>query len=105
MDLTVSTGSWLNLTQLLEFKGVIFWDQTEYPDIALSDDDTYIQLTDAQAHRIDLIAQDFYGDSELLWILQVANNVDLPNQFVEGQVIRIPAKATVSTLLAPKDIL
>lgn len=101
----ITPGSWLNLSQLLDFKGVVFWDQTTYPDIPFSDDDTYLQLTDEQAHRVDLIAFDQYGDPELLWVILLANDVNLPNQLIEGQVIRIPAKATVDLLLAPPDVI
>jgi hypothetical protein len=98
-EVTPSPGSWLNLTSLLEFKGIIFWDQFDFPDIPFSNDDQYIQLTGLQAQRIDLVASDAYGDAELLWALLLANNCDLPNQFIEGQTIRIPAKETIDQLL------
>lgn len=103
-QIDITPGSWLNLTQLLTFKGLTFWDLTTYPDIPYDNDDVFLQLTDEQANRIDLVAFDQYGDPELLWVLLLANNVDLPNQFIEGQVIRVPAKSTVDTLLAPPDV-
>jgi len=102
-EINISPGSWLNLTRLLDFKGLIFWDQTEYPEIPFSTDDTYVQLEQGQATRLDLIAYDFYDDPELMWVIQVANNLDLPNQAREGMVIRIPARETVDGLLRPVE--
>jgi Base plate wedge protein 53 len=56
-------------------------------------------LNQIQAQRPDLIAYDAYGDSALMWIILLANNTDLPNQFVENQIIRVPAKSTVDSIL------
>ena len=103
-QVVVNPGSWLNLSQLLEFQGIAFWDQIDYPDIPFDDADIYHTLTDAESHRPDLLAFDSYGNAQLLWILLLANDIDLPNQLVEGQVIRIPAKKTINIILAPKNI-
>lgn len=100
-QITISPGSWLNLTELLEFKGTLFWDLTEYPDIPTSDDDEIVQLTQQQAERLDLLASDKYGDPELLWVILLANDIELPNQLREGLILRIPAKATVDDILRP----
>lgn len=96
---SVTKSSWLNRTKLLSFKGVLFWDQTEYPTIDFTDNDIYIQLTDTQSKRIDLVAYQYYGDAELLWVLLLANDKDLPNQFIGGETIRIPSRDTVNLLL------
>ena len=98
-SVTVVDSSWLNLTSLLEFQGTLFWDQTEYPDIPYSDGDTYLQITDIQARRIDQLAYQYYGDSNLMWMILLANNKMLPNQFMGAEMIRIPAKATINSLL------
>ena len=103
-DLTITQGSWLNRKNLLEYKGVIFWDHTDLPDIEFNDDDQYVQLTAEQARRIDLLAHDTYGDSELMWVILQANGKDLPNQFVEGELIRVPARSTIEQLLSPQEI-
>lgn len=99
-EVSLTDGSWLNLTNLLEFNGIVFWDQTLYPDIPFSPNDVFIQLTTDQASRVDLIAFDAYGDAELFWIILLANNVDYPNQLIEGQTIRIPSQKTVDTILS-----
>lgn len=100
-EVVLNPGSWLNLSNLLEFQGITFWDQFDYPDIPYDTNDVYVTLTDAQARRPDLIALDKYGNDQLLWVLLLANDVDLPNQLVEGQVIRVPAKSTIDILLTP----
>jgi len=101
VDVKIEQQSWLQLTNLLDFDGVIFWDQTEFPDIVISEDDQYITLSQAQSKRIDLIAWDFYGDVNMFWVIMLANNIDLPNQLREGMVLRLPAQSTIDDLLKP----
>lgn len=101
MDLSIDANSWLNLTNLLQSGEYIFWDQTEYPDIPLTVGDQYIQLTQQQASRIDLLAFDTYGDPVLLWVIMLANNIDYPSQMYEGMVIRLPAQDTIDSILQP----
>lgn len=95
----VSKTSWLNRSTLLSFNGSLFWDQTDLPDVPFADDDTYIQLSDIQAKRIDLVAFEQYGESELMWIIMLANDKNAPNQFIGGEQIRIPSQATIDKLL------
>jgi hypothetical protein len=102
-QVTVAPGSWLNLSQLLEFNGITFWDATVYPDIPYDPNDMFITLTDSQAARPDLLAYDNYGDPTLMWVILLANSVDLPDQLIEGQTIRIPAKNTIDILLSPSN--
>lgn len=100
-EIVLDPGSWLNLSNLLEYQGVTFWDQFDYPDIPYDTDDIYVTLTDSQAKRPDLIALDNYGNDQLLWVLLLANDLDLPNQFIEGQTIRVPSQTTIDILLTP----
>jgi hypothetical protein len=102
MEVALSTNSWLHLTDLLEFKGNVFWGQTEYPDVPFSTDDEYYQLTSVDAKRIDLVAYDKYGDPELMWVLLLANDKILPNSFYAGETIRIPALSTIEQVLKQK---
>lgn len=102
-EVTVSPGSWLNLADLLEYKGLLFWSQTEFPSIPFSDDDQYVALTQEQAKRLDLVAYDTWGDPELIWVVLLANGLDLPNQAREGMTIRLPAKQTIDDLLKPQQ--
>lgn len=98
MELNVVPGSWLNLTDLLEFQGVVFWDQTDYPDIPFTDSDQYIQLTRLQAQAVDQLAFQVYGDPKLFWVILLANNKFYLDQFIEGETIRVPSKTTVDQI-------
>lgn len=102
-EVAVTPGSWLNLSTLFDLNGVLFWGPLDYPDIPFSDQDVFVQLTQDQAKRPDLIAYDAYGDSDLIWIILLANDVDLPNQLIEGETIRIPARLTVENLLSVEN--
>ena len=57
--------------------------------IPKKDDDIYIitQETD----RLDLLANEYYGDSRLWWIIANANNINSVNIGLEGGIqLRIP---------------
>ena len=57
--------------------------------IPKKDDDIYIitQETD----RLDLLANEYYGDSRLWWIIASANNINSVNIGLEGGIqLRIP---------------
>tara|TARA_R100000541_G_scaffold58078_1_gene68877 strand:+ start:381 stop:683 length:303 start_codon:yes stop_codon:yes gene_type:complete len=45
--------------------------QVKYPDIPLSFDDVYV-YTD-YGDRFDIMAQNYYGDSNLWWVISIAN--------------------------------
>lgn len=100
MQITLSPSSWLNKTDLLEYEGIPFWSQTEMDEIPITENDVYLVLTQQAAKRVDLIANDYYGDSALYWAILHANNIDLPNQLREGMEIRLPWIETIKTWLS-----
>ena len=55
-----------------EENGVLYLGVTKYPEIPATDQDIYVYVTDGD--RLDNLANAFYGDPTLYWILQVANN-------------------------------
>ena len=62
----------------------------KYPDIPLSFDDIYVYTT--QGDRLDILAQQYYKDSSLWWIISIAND-NLPQDSLTppvGTQIRIP---------------
>ena len=76
------------------------YQTTKYPEIPLSDNDIYVYTV--QGDRVDVLANQYYGDQSLWWIISIANTAvagsdlpsDLPqNSLVipEGIQIRIPA--------------
>lgn len=74
------------------------YQTTKYPEIPLNVNDTYAITTSGD--RLDLLAQQFYGDYTLYWIIAAANPeiLALDSLFVpEGLEIRIPSN--VSSIL------
>jgi hypothetical protein len=76
------------------------YQTTKYPEIPLSDNDTYVYTT--QGDRFDVLAQQYYGDQSLWWIISIANTAtagtslpsDLPQDSLiipEAMQIRIPS--------------
>jgi hypothetical protein len=76
-----------NIKRLADGKKVL---KTTIPKpIVKRDDDIYIitQETD----RLDLLANQFYGDSSLWWIIAQANNINGVNIGLDGGIqLRIP---------------
>ena len=70
--------------------GVEFWDTAEIPSIPSQTDDlTHVVLGN---DRIDLLANRFYGDPVLWWVIAAANNLEiLPTDLNEGDTLRIPS--------------
>jgi hypothetical protein len=52
--------------------GVKYYKNTKYPEIPYSSNDIYIVSSDGD--RFDLLANQYYGDSTLWWIIAAANN-------------------------------
>ena len=76
------------------------YQTTRYPEVPLNDNDTYVYST--QGDRFDVLANQYYGDKSLWWIISIANTAtagtllpsDLPQDSLiipEGLQIRIPA--------------
>ena len=65
---------------------------SRYPEVLLSPNDIYVYTT--QGDRFDTLAQQYYSDSSLWWIISIANT-DKVNQSTivipEGLQIRIPS--------------
>ncbi len=71
--------------------GTVYYRNAKYPEIPLSENDIYV-LTDF-GDRLDLLANQFYSDVTLYWIIAAANpnKVSFGSLFVdEGTQLRIP---------------
>ena len=62
-----------------------------YPDIPATENDIYVVAT--AGDRLDTLAQHYYGDSTLWWIISAANsNINKASLIpTPGEQIRIPA--------------
>lgn len=64
-----------------------------YPEIPPSSDDYYVISTIGD--RYDTLAEQFYGDNRLWWVIASANNSEKASLVLEpGVQIRIPAYVT-----------
>ena len=78
----------------------------KYPEIPRGSSDIYVYVT--KGDRYDLLAQTYYNDSSLWWIIARANySVVLPDSLFPnvGDQIRIPAPSRVPFILGEYEIL
>lgn len=69
--------------------GKRYLSSTIYPKIKADDNDLYI-ITDI-SDRLDLLANKYYNNPAMWWILAVANNINDGTMYVdEGTQLRIP---------------
>ena len=73
-----------NIRTLRNAQGIEYYRGTKYPEIPLSENDIYV-LTDF-GDRLDLLANQFYGDVTLYWIIAAAN----PNTIGFGSLNTTP---------------
>lgn len=64
-------GRYTNIPELSTKTGKRYKETVKYPDIPLSFDDLYT-YTD-EGDRFDILAQTFYGDKDLWWVVAIAN--------------------------------
>jgi hypothetical protein len=91
MSINVKSASRLAFARLLVVDGVEFWDTMVMPDSIPRPDD--IQYIVRAGDRIDLLADAFYQDPAMWWVLAWANNLEiLPTDLKENMQIRVPSR-------------
>lgn len=66
-----------------------YMQSTIYPKVSASDSDIYIIVDETD--RLDLLANKYYGDSSMWWIIANANNINDATFYIEpGTQLRIP---------------
>lgn len=94
MSIEIKKASRLAFAGLLIVDGVEFWDTLTLPDSVPRPDD--IQYIVKAGDRIDLLADLFYQDSAMWWVLAWANNLEiLPTDLKENMQIRVPSREFV----------
>ncbi len=95
-SVSIRGSSRLKFARFVTIEGVDCWELPEYPEVSPAPDD--ILYTVAQKDRIDALAQRFYGDSTLWWIIALANDLRLlPTDLTANARIRIPNGKRVFT--------
>jgi hypothetical protein len=78
------------IEELKSQEGRRYYRNAIYPDVPVSEDDIYVISTGGD--RYDTLAQQFYGDSRLWWVIASANTSKRDGLIVEpGIQLRIPA--------------
>lgn len=76
-----------------KFDGKRFFLTTSYPSIPLDASDTYIIATSADF--LDTLADKFYKDTTLWWVIAQANNLVGTLKPKVGQQLRIPGNISL----------
>jgi hypothetical protein len=76
-------------------EGKRYYKNAIYPDIPVTDNDLYVITTGSD--RYDTLAQQFYGDHKLWWVIASANVSKTDGLIVKpGVQLRIPANGTAA---------
>ena len=83
-------GRYTDIEILKNNQGKRYYATTKYPQIPLDYSDIYVYST--QGDRFDILAQQYYGNSSLWWIISIANESLTQGSYYipEGAQIRIP---------------
>ena len=74
--------------------GKTIYRTVKYPEVPLNPNDIYVIAN--KGDRFDILADQYYNDSSLWWVISTANNnvVQSSLYLPEGTQIRIPADVT-----------
>lgn len=98
MAVDIRSSSRLKFADLIVVDSVEFWDTLVLPDPAPRQDDTFHVV--GQGDRIDLLADRYYQDAGLWWVIAWANDLDiLPTDMKENMTLKIPSKTYVTGTL------
>ena len=73
-------------------EGFRTYTTTYYPNIPISDSDTFILAKEGS--RLDSLANEYYGDTKLWWVLAKSNGIRGKIALKAGELIRIPGIIT-----------
>ena len=79
-----------------------WWDRSIQP---FNDDDDILTITAKYDQRPHLVAYDWYGERDLMWLVLEYNTIlDVTVEFVVGTEIRLPKKARVFREMLNKQV-
>ena len=78
--------------------GKLVYKTSRYPEVPLSSNDIYVYTT--QGDRFDTLAQQYYGDSSMWWIISIANESLKQNSYYLPLGIQIRIPANVASIIA-----
>ena len=80
-----------DIPQIKSPTGKLMYATSKYPEVPLSENDTYVYTSIGD--RYDILANQYYNDSSLWWVIVIANpDIDLSTLVIpNGSQIRIPS--------------
>lgn len=94
----ITLNSRLRFGSPVEVDGIQFWDLLDLPALPEQPDDLTYQVQNGD--RIDRLANSFYGDPVLWWVIAEANGLEiLPTELNDGMILRIPSPRFVTQQL------
>ena len=86
-----------NISIIKNSQGVSYYRDNKYPEIPLSINDIYIVASEGD--RFDMLANQYYGDSSLWWIISIAN----PDLFQDS--LYIPLETQIRIPYNPANVI
>ena len=80
-----------------------YYRDTKYPSIPLSITDIYVITADGD--RYDILAQQYYNESTLCWIISIANDNLVQNTLYPSAGLQIRIPRDISGILAAYNLL
>ena len=74
--------------QKIDKSGIRVYGTTYYPEIRISDGDSFMYPIEGE--RLDNLANKYYGDTTLWWIIAKANGLKGKPALSSDEIIRIP---------------
>ncbi len=80
-----------NTNLISDFKNNKLYHSIRFRDIyEETSNDKYFKVTSREQDRLDIIAQDYYNDASMWWIIAYANNLTNCFYIPIGTILRIP---------------
>jgi len=86
-----------NIPVIKNSKGTSYYRDNKYPEIPLSINDIYIVASEGD--RFDMLANQYYGDTSLWWIISAAN----PDLFQDS--LYIPLETQIRIPYNPSSVM
>ena len=84
-------------------RGIRYYRGVKYPEIALSPDDIYVYAEEGD--RFDILAQQYYGNSSLWWIITTANDFLKQDSYFLPLGVQIRIPTSIGAIQAEYDLL
>ena len=93
----------VNRTRQNVTSGVRMYMGNKYPQVPLTPEDTYVYASEGD--RFDTLAQQYYDDSSMWWVISIANESLKQNSYYLPLGIQIRIPANVASIMADYNIL